>query len=110
MVEDNAVMVYGSNAVITDAKKNPFLIKVGMAQMLRGGTIVEVTTVEQAKIAESENNPFSIKVVMAQMLRGGAIVEVTTVEQAKIVESAGACCVIVSDPPREGIPACMIRP
>ncbi|CAI9773613.1 unnamed protein product [Fraxinus pennsylvanica] len=69
MAEDNAVTVYGSNAAITNAKKNPFPIKVGIAQMLRGGTIVEVTTIEQAKIAES----------------------------------AGACCVIVSDPPREGI-------
>ncbi|CAA2987280.1 pyridoxal 5 -phosphate synthase-like subunit [Olea europaea subsp. europaea] len=69
MAEDSAVTVYGSNAAITDAKKNPFSIKVGMAQMLRGGAIVEVTAVEQAKIAES----------------------------------AGACCVIVSDPHREGI-------
>ncbi|CAI9767192.1 unnamed protein product [Fraxinus pennsylvanica] len=69
MAEDNAVTVYGSNAAITDTKKNPFSIKVGMAQMLRGGAIVEVTTVEQAKIAES----------------------------------AGACCVIVSDPPKDGI-------
>ncbi|KAL0463878.1 UNVERIFIED_CONTAM: Pyridoxal 5'-phosphate synthase-like subunit PDX1.2 [Sesamum latifolium] len=68
MADDNAVTLY-SNAAITDAKKNPF----------------------------------SIKVAMAQMLRGGAIVEVTTLDQAKIAESAGACCVIVSDPRRPGI-------
>ncbi|PON34980.1 Pyridoxal 5'-phosphate synthase subunit PdxS/SNZ [Parasponia andersonii] len=52
MAEDGAVVtVYNSNA-ITDAKKNPFSIKVGLAQMLRGGAILEVTTAEQAKLAE----------------------------------------------------------
>lgn len=68
MADDNAVTLY-SNAVITDAKKNPF----------------------------------SIKVAMAQMLRGGAIVEVASLDQAKIAESAGACCVVVTDPQRNGI-------
>ncbi|KAJ4718131.1 Pyridoxal 5'-phosphate synthase subunit PDX1 [Melia azedarach] len=52
MAEDGAVTVYNSSA-ITDAKKNPFSIKVGLAQMLRGGAIVEVSNVEQAKIAEA---------------------------------------------------------
>lgn len=68
MADDNAVTLY-SNAAITDAKKNPF----------------------------------SLKVAMAQMLRGGAVVEITSLDQAKTAESAGACCVIVSDPPRGGI-------
>ncbi|KAL5539134.1 hypothetical protein UlMin_044531 [Ulmus minor] len=67
MAEDGAVTVYG-NTAITDAKKNPFSIKVGMAQMLRGGAILEVTNVEQAKLAED----------------------------------AGACSVIVSEPPNRG--------
>ncbi|RAL41741.1 hypothetical protein DM860_008923 [Cuscuta australis] len=52
MAEDGAVTVYSGSA-ITDAKKNSLSIKVGIAQTLRGGAIVEVTTVEQAKIAES---------------------------------------------------------
>ncbi|KAL8522390.1 hypothetical protein ACS0TY_012507 [Phlomoides rotata] len=69
MAEDNAVTLYSNASVITDAKKNTFSIKVGMAQMLRGGAAVEVTSLDQAKIAES----------------------------------AGACCVIVSDPRRTGI-------
>ncbi|KAM1412640.1 hypothetical protein ACFXTO_025344 [Malus domestica] len=65
--EDGAVTIYNSSA-ITDAnkKKKPYSIKVGLAQMLRGGTIVEVNTPEQARLAED----------------------------------AGACSVIVSDPPR----------
>ncbi|XP_062089352.1 pyridoxal 5'-phosphate synthase-like subunit PDX1.2 [Humulus lupulus] len=52
MAEDGAVTVYNTNA-ITDAKKNnPFSIKVGLAQMLRGGAILEVANIDQAKLAE----------------------------------------------------------
>ncbi|XVF26742.1 hypothetical protein REPUB_Repub14bG0044500 [Reevesia pubescens] len=51
MAEDGAVTLY-NNTAITDAKKSPFSIKVGLAQMLRGGAIVEVSTLNQAKIAE----------------------------------------------------------
>ena len=51
MAEDSAVTVYNSSA-ITDTKKNQYSIKVGIAQMLRGGAILEVTNVEQAKLAE----------------------------------------------------------
>ncbi|KAL9995523.1 putative pyridoxal 5'-phosphate synthase (glutamine hydrolyzing) [Helianthus debilis subsp. tardiflorus] len=72
MADESAVTVYGNNA-ITDPSKN------------------------------NNKNNFSVKVGLAQMLRGGAIVEVTTVDQAKIAESAGACCVIVSEPAGSGI-------
>lgn len=51
MAEEGVVTVYSSN-VVADTKKNPFSLKVGMAQMLRGGATIEVTSVEQAKIAE----------------------------------------------------------
>ncbi|KAF2323356.1 hypothetical protein GH714_034822 [Hevea brasiliensis] len=51
MEEDSAMTVYNGSA-ITDAKKNPFSIKVGLAQMLRRGAILEVTILQQAKIAE----------------------------------------------------------
>ncbi|KAM0020238.1 putative pyridoxal 5'-phosphate synthase (glutamine hydrolyzing) [Helianthus debilis subsp. tardiflorus] len=72
MADESAVTVYGNNA-ITDPSKN------------------------------NNKNNFSVKVGLAQMLRGGAIIEVTTVDQAKIAESAGACCVIVSEPSGSGI-------
>ncbi|KAK6914889.1 PdxS/SNZ N-terminal domain [Dillenia turbinata] len=52
MADEGVVAVYKNNA-ITDSKKTPFSIKVGMAQMLRGGAIIEVVNTEQAKIAES---------------------------------------------------------
>ncbi|KAK6912076.1 PdxS/SNZ N-terminal domain [Dillenia turbinata] len=52
MADEGVVGVYNNNA-IADSKKTPFSIKVGMAQMLRGGAIIEVLNSEQAKIAES---------------------------------------------------------
>ncbi|KAE8680780.1 putative pyridoxal 5'-phosphate synthase subunit PDX1 [Hibiscus syriacus] len=51
MAEDGAVTLY-NNTAITDPKQNSFSIKVGLAQMLRGGAILEVSTPIQAKIAE----------------------------------------------------------
>ncbi|KAG6390730.1 hypothetical protein SASPL_148475 [Salvia splendens] len=52
MADDHAVTLY-SGAAIADTKKNPFSLKVGMAQMLRGGAVVEATSVDHAKTAES---------------------------------------------------------
>jgi pyridoxal 5'-phosphate synthase pdxS subunit len=34
------------------AKKSPLRLKTGLAEMLKGGVIMDVTTAEQAKIAE----------------------------------------------------------
>ncbi|KAI4325290.1 hypothetical protein MLD38_030702 [Melastoma candidum] len=59
-----------------------------------------VTLYSTSLVADTIKNPFSLKVGMAQMLRGGAIVEVSSLDQAKVAESAGACAVLVSDPPR----------
>ncbi|XP_028771762.1 pyridoxal 5'-phosphate synthase-like subunit PDX1.2 [Neltuma alba] len=51
MAEDGTVTVYNST-VITDPNTNPFSFKAGVAQMLRGGAIFEVSSIRQAKIAE----------------------------------------------------------
>ncbi|KAK4269400.1 hypothetical protein QN277_022560 [Acacia crassicarpa] len=51
MAEDGTVTVYNST-VITDPNTNPFSFKAGVAQMLRGGAIFEVSSIPQAKIAE----------------------------------------------------------
>ncbi|KAK1414274.1 hypothetical protein QVD17_30018 [Tagetes erecta] len=55
MADDCAVTVYNNNAISdpNNNNKNTFSVKVGLAQMLRGGAIVEVTNVDEAKIAES---------------------------------------------------------
>lgn len=59
-----------------------------------------VTIYSGSAITDAKKNPYSLKVGLGQMLRGGAIFEVTTADQAKLAEDAGACSVIVSDPPR----------
>jgi len=40
------------NSQRANADKDDFTVKVGLAEMLKGGAIMDVTTVEQAKIAE----------------------------------------------------------
>ncbi|XP_059643689.1 pyridoxal 5'-phosphate synthase-like subunit PDX1.2 [Cornus florida] len=62
-----------------------------------------VTLYSSSAITDTKTNTFSLKVGLAQMLRGGAILEVTNSDQAKIAESAGACCVIVTQPFQGGI-------
>ncbi|KAK5804364.1 probable pyridoxal 5'-phosphate synthase subunit PDX1 [Gossypium arboreum] len=51
MAGTGVVAVYG-NGAITETHKSPFSVKVGLAQMLRGGVIMDVVTPDQACIAE----------------------------------------------------------
>ncbi|KAF5193094.1 Pyridoxal 5'-phosphate synthase subunit PdxS [Thalictrum thalictroides] len=51
MSGSGVVTVY-DNGAITEAKKSTFSVKVGLAQMLRGGVIMDVVNAEQARIAE----------------------------------------------------------
>ncbi|GAV66612.1 SOR_SNZ domain-containing protein, partial [Cephalotus follicularis] len=52
MADTGVVTVYGNGALYETQKKSPFSVKVGLAQMLRGGVIMDVVTPEQARIAE----------------------------------------------------------
>ena len=54
MSGSGVVTLYGNGAITetTSNKKSPFSVKVGLAQMLRGGVIMDVVTPEQARIAE----------------------------------------------------------
>lgn len=52
MADDGVVTVYNTSAMTDPNKKNPFSIKVQLAQRLRGGAIIQVVNEEQAKIAE----------------------------------------------------------
>ncbi|KAL0916451.1 hypothetical protein M5K25_013968 [Dendrobium thyrsiflorum] len=54
-MEDNGVVtVYGNGAALAEPPKKAtaFSVKVGLAQMLRGGVIMDVVNAEQARIAE----------------------------------------------------------
>ncbi|XP_065049343.1 pyridoxal 5'-phosphate synthase PDX1-like 4 [Musa acuminata AAA Group] len=53
MSDSGVVMVYGNGATLTELKKSStFSVKVGLAQMLRGGVIMDVVTPEQARVVE----------------------------------------------------------
>ncbi|KAK2986050.1 hypothetical protein RJ640_011491 [Escallonia rubra] len=53
MAGSGVVTVYGNGAITeATAKQSPFSVKVGLAQMLRGGVIMDVVNAEQARIAE----------------------------------------------------------
>ncbi|EFJ12176.1 hypothetical protein SELMODRAFT_146305 [Selaginella moellendorffii] len=51
MDANGVVAVYG-NGAIAEPKKASYAVKVGLAQMLRGGVIMDVVNAEQARIAE----------------------------------------------------------
>ncbi|KAL2927996.1 Pyridoxal 5'-phosphate synthase-like subunit PDX1.2 [Bienertia sinuspersici] len=56
MADDGVVVLYDTGIVTTDPTNknpNPFSIKVGLTQILRGGAIIEVSNPRQAKIAEN---------------------------------------------------------
>ncbi|KAJ4765035.1 Pyridoxal 5'-phosphate synthase subunit PdxS [Rhynchospora pubera] len=54
MADNQVVAVYGNGGELSNASKKSatFSVKVGLAQMLRGGVIMDVVTPEQARIAE----------------------------------------------------------
>nr|GMD14093.1 probable pyridoxal 5'-phosphate synthase subunit PDX1 [Ipomoea batatas] len=52
MSGSGVVTLYSNGAIAETTKKSPFSVKVGLAQMLRGGVIMDVVNAEQARIAE----------------------------------------------------------
>ncbi|KAJ1388784.1 Ribulose-phosphate binding barrel [Sesbania bispinosa] len=68
MAEDGTVTVYNTT-VITDPKQNPYSFKLGAAQTLRGGAILQVTNPNQAKIAEQAG---ACAVLVSDPIRFGA--------------------------------------
>ncbi|XP_048491840.1 pyridoxal 5'-phosphate synthase-like subunit PDX1.2 [Beta vulgaris subsp. vulgaris] len=57
MADDGVVVLYDGTIITTDQptnpNPNPYSIKVGLTQILRGGAIVEISDPTQAKIAEN---------------------------------------------------------
>ncbi|XP_065863810.1 pyridoxal 5'-phosphate synthase subunit PDX1.1-like [Euphorbia lathyris] len=52
MAGTGVVAVYGDGSITEAKNKSPFSVKVGLAQMLCGGVIMDVVNAEQARIAE----------------------------------------------------------
>ena len=52
MAQDTTVTVYNTTTITTDPLQNPYSFKLSLTQTLRGGAILHVTNLHQAKIAE----------------------------------------------------------
>ncbi|XP_073047483.1 pyridoxal 5'-phosphate synthase PDX1-like 4 [Primulina eburnea] len=52
MSGSGVVTVYGNCTITEVSKQSPFSVKVGLAQMLCGGVIMDVINAERARIAE----------------------------------------------------------
>ncbi|XP_065854201.1 probable pyridoxal 5'-phosphate synthase subunit PDX1 [Euphorbia lathyris] len=52
MAGTEVVALYGDGSITEAKNKSPISLKVGLAQMLRGGVIMDVVNTEQARIAE----------------------------------------------------------
>ncbi|XP_015867485.2 pyridoxal 5'-phosphate synthase-like subunit PDX1.2 [Ziziphus jujuba] len=66
---------------------------------------------EISSVAEiSDAKKMEMKLEQAQKLIGGTIIEVSTPEQANLAEAAGACAVMVSEPPAQDRPGILRMP
>lgn len=53
MAGNGVIAVYGNGVLLENSnKRSSYAVKVGLAQMLRGGVIMDVVDAEQARIAE----------------------------------------------------------
>ncbi len=65
-----------------DSKKSDFELKVGLADMLRGGVIMDVTTADQAKIAEDAGaaSVMALERVPADIRKEGGVARMSRIE------------------------------
>ena len=72
-------------------KKGTFEVKVGLAEMLKGGVIMDVTTPEQAKIAENAGAVavMALERIPADIRTDGGIARMSDPEMIKYIQDAG---------------------
>ncbi|MCK5329878.1 MAG: pyridoxal 5'-phosphate synthase lyase subunit PdxS, partial [Candidatus Marinimicrobia bacterium] len=68
--------------------KGSFKVKVGLAEMLKGGVIMDVTTVEQAKIAEDAGAVavMALERIPAEIRKDGGIARMSDPEMIKGIQ------------------------
>ncbi|KAK3282069.1 pyridoxine biosynthesis protein [Cymbomonas tetramitiformis] len=73
-----------------DAKKGTFAVKVGLAQMLKGGVIMDVVNVEQARIAEEAGAVavMALERVPADIRKDGGIARMSDPGMVKAIKEA----------------------
>ena len=70
--------------------KNTFKVKVGLAEMLRGGVIMDVTNVEQAKIAEEAGavSVMALERIPADIRADGGVSRMSNPQMIKDIQAA----------------------
>src|SRR5262245_56783104 len=71
-------------------RSNQFEVKVGLAEMLKGGVIMDVTDAQQAKIAESAGAAavMTLERVPADIRREGGVARMAALEKIEEIKSA----------------------
>ena len=91
MASDGVVTVY-SNGTISDtnSKKSSYACKVGLAQMLRGGVIMDVLNAEQARIAEEAGAVavMALERVPADIRAQGGVARMSDPDRIKEIKNA----------------------
>ena len=67
-----------------------FKVKVGLAEMLRGGVIMDVTTAEEAKIAEDSGavSVMALERVPSDIRKDGGVARMAAVEKIEEIQSS----------------------
>ena len=73
-----------------NGNESPFEVKVGLARMLKGGVIMDVTDVEQAKIAEDAGAcaVMALERVPSDIRRDGGVARTSAVEMIESIQQA----------------------
>ncbi|KAG7638925.1 Pyridoxal 5'-phosphate synthase subunit PdxS/SNZ [Arabidopsis thaliana x Arabidopsis arenosa] len=90
MAGTGVVAVYGEGAMTETKQKSPFSVKVGLAQMLRGGVIMDVVNAEQARIAEEAGAcaVMALERVPADIRAQGGVARMSDPEMIKEIKNA----------------------
>ena len=77
----------GGNAPMSEAE-TPFEVKVGLARMLAGGVIMDVTTPEEARIAEAAGASavMALERVPADIRREGGVARMAAVARVRQIQ------------------------
>ncbi|CAF1868541.1 hypothetical protein Bca4012_034164 [Brassica carinata] len=84
------VAVYGEGSMTETKQQSPFSVKVGLAQMLRGGVIMDVVNAEQARIAEEAGAcaVMALERVPADIRAQGGVARMSDPEMIKEIKQA----------------------
>merc|ERR1711865_507853 len=87
---NHILLHFSQNTNMSEAKKGTFAVKVGLAQMLKGGVIMDVIDVEQARIAEEAGAcaVMALERVPADIRRDGGVARMSDPKMIKAIKAA----------------------